>query len=74
MRPKDPEATLLFTEYKKQKIMHIWFILVFVRFLNLSVNLFLYFAFQLVEEKDLARIAIEILFSTILGLIAKKYD
>ena len=54
--------------------MHIWFILVFVRFLNLSVNLFLYFAFQLVEEKDLARIAIEILFSTILGLIAKKYD
>ena len=46
--------------------MHIWFIFIFVRFLNLSLNLLLYFAFKLVEEKELGRIAVEILLATIL--------
>ena len=74
LRPYDKEDSILFTEYKKEKIMHIWFIFIFVRFLNLSLNLLLYFAFKLVEEKDLGRIAVEILLATILGLIAKKYN
>ena len=74
MQPKDPKEAKQFREFKIKKVIHLYFMFVFIRFVNFCANLLVYFCFSITEEKDLACLAIEILLSVILGLIALKYN